>query len=185
MTRRFKEYTVEIVDNPGLSPGSADNNLIGYYRVYSDDTEYQPTSKHGIRITKEGQSVSSAIICGTGGATGMLDNSFLITAGDVLICCSDTVFSFKLPELTLNWRRQLDAATCFAIYPFEDDFIVHGELEIKRIDGEGNVKWNFSAKDIFVTQDGKEAVKLIRDTIEVTDWDGHKYILNGEGQVNK
>jgi hypothetical protein len=184
MTTRFKEYTVDIIDDPTFNPGSADN-LIGYETVYFDNTEYQPTSKHGIRVTKEGQSIGSAIICETGGATGIHDNSFLITADDLLICCCSTVYSFKLPLLTLNWKKELDPATCFAIYPFKDDFIIHGELEIKRINRAGNVKWDFSAKDIFVTQDGKEAVRLIGDRIEVTDWDGDKYILNVDGQVTK
>jgi hypothetical protein len=85
----------------------------------------------------------------------------------------------------LNWKRKLDPATCFAIYPYKDDFVIHGELEIKRIDREGDVKWDFSGKDIFVTQDDKEAVKLIGNRIEVTDWDGDTYILTGDGQVTK
>jgi hypothetical protein len=104
MTTKFKEYTVDITDDPSFSPGSTDN-LVCYDRVYFDDTEYQPTSKHGIRVTKKGQSISSAVICGTGGATGIHDNSFLITADDLLVCYCDIVYSFKLPQLTLNWKR--------------------------------------------------------------------------------
>jgi hypothetical protein len=184
MTTRFKEYTVEVVDDPGFTPGSVDNSF-NYDKAYFDHPEYQATSKHGIKVTKDGQHITSAIICQTGGATGIHDNSFLITADYLLICCCDTVYSFKLPWLTLNWKKKFDAATCFAIYPFKDDFIIHGELEIKRVDMDGNVKWEFSAKDIFVTQDGKEAVKLIGDRIEVTDWDGDTYILNGDGQVTR
>lgn len=184
MKTRFKEYSVEVFDDPTFSSRSADN-LVSYDRVYIDHTEYQSTSKHGIRVTKEGQSISSAIICGTGGATGINDNSFLITDDDLLICCCDTVYSFTLPQLTLNWKRELDPATCFGIYPFKDDFIIHGELEIRRIDRAGNVKWDFSAKDIFVTQDGKEALKFTGDKIEVTDWDGDTYVLSENGQVTK
>jgi hypothetical protein len=183
MTTSFKEYTVDIVDDAGYSLASTDN-LYTYDRVYSEDTEY-PTSKHGIRITKDGQTVASVIICESGGKTGIHDNSFVIT-GDVLyVCCSNAVYAFRLPELTLNWKKKLDAATCFAIYPFKDDFIIHGELEVKRIDKEGKIKWNFSAKDIFVTQDDGEAVKFIGDNIELTDWDGDRYLLNEDGRLSK
>lgn len=183
MMTSFKEYTVEIVDDAGYSLGSTDNSYT-YNRVYSENSEY-PKSKHGIRITKDSQTVASAIICESGGATGVHDNSFVIT-GDVLyICCSNAVYSFKLPALTLTWKKKLDAATCFAIYPFKDDFIIHGELEVKRIDKEGKIKWEFSANDIFVTQDGGEAVKFVGDKIELTDWNGDRYLLNEDGRLSK
>jgi hypothetical protein len=181
MKTSFKEYTVEIVDEPTFVVGSADN-LFKYDKVFFEDSEFQPTSKHGIKISRVGQIISSAIICETGGATEIHDNSFLIKDDKLLICCSDTVYSFKLPSLTLNWKKELDQATCFSVYPFKDDFIVHGELEIKRIDKNGQVKWSFSAKDIFVTQDGSESIKLTTDKIELTDWDGDKYTLNEHGQ---
>ena len=181
MRTSFKEYTVDIVDEPNFNVGSTDNSF-KYDNVYFDDTEFQPTSKHGIKISIGGQIISSAIICGTGGATGIHDNSFLIKNDNLLICCCDTVYSFNLPILTLNWKKELDQATCFAIYQFKDDFIIHGELEIKRIDKNGQVKWNFSTKDIFVTPDGSESIKLTDDKIELTDWDGDKYILNEHGQ---
>jgi hypothetical protein len=184
MTTRFNGYTVDIFDDPTFRPGSTDNS-IKYDNVYYDDTEFQPTSKHGIKITKGGQRITSAIICETGGATGIHDNSFIVVGDNLLICCCDTVYSFKLPELLLNWKKEFDPATCFSIYLFRDDLIIHGELEIKRVDIDGNVKWNFSAKNIFVTQDGTDAMKLIGDRIEITDWDGDTYILNGDGQVTE
>lgn len=184
MTAIFKEYTVDIIDDPTFRPGSADNSF-KYDTVYCDDNEFQPTSKHGIKITKDGQSITSAIICETGGVSGIHDNSFVLTDNNLLICCCDTVYSFKLPGLTLIWKKEFDLATCLSIYPFKDDFIIHGELQIKRIDMEGNVKWDFSANDIFVTKDGSEAIKLFGDRIEVTDWNGDTYALNEDGQLTR
>ena len=184
MTTSFKEYTIDIVDDANYTLGSADNSHT-YDRVYFEETEYRPTSKHGIRITRDGQSVASAIICENGGATGIHDNSFIITGDVLLICCSDAVYSFKLPTLGLNWRKKLDAVTCFGIYPFKGDYIIHGELEIKRIDLHGNIKWDFSAKDIFVTRDSSEAIRFNGNTIELTDWDGDQYVLNENGRLTK
>ena len=127
MTTSFKEYTIDIVDDANYTLGSADNSHT-YDRVYFEKTEYRPTSKHGIRITRDGQSVASAIICENGGATGIHDNSFIITGDVLLICCSDAVYSFKLPTLELNWKKKLDAVTCFGIYPFKGDYIFHGPV---------------------------------------------------------
>jgi hypothetical protein len=182
MIIKFKEYRVYIADEPGFRPGSADNPF-KYERVYYDDGKYQPTSKHGIKVTRDGRSITSAIICETGGATGIHDNAFMVSGDNLVICCSDTVYSLKLPELTINWKKEFDSATCYSVYPFKDDFIIHGELEIKRVDMNGNVKWNFSAGDIFATQDGTEAMKIVGDRIEITDWNGNKYTLNGDGKA--
>lgn len=38
----------------------------------------------------------------------------------------------------------LDPATCLAIHRFADDFIIHGKLEITKIDLTGTIEWNFS-----------------------------------------
>lgn len=184
MTTRFKEYTVDIIDDTSFNFGSTDNSF-NYDEVYFDDVQYQPTSKHGIKITKSGQTISSAIVCEVGGATGIHEKSFIVRGNDLLICCCDTVYSFGLPELSLNWKKEFDPATCFGIYSFKDDFIIHGELEIRRIDADGNTKWRFSAKDIFVTQDGTESIQLTDDGIEVIDWDGDKYLLDEHGQLTK
>jgi hypothetical protein len=178
----FEQYTVNLVDDPSFKPGSADN-LFNYDNIYYDEKQFQPTSKHGIRVTRSEQSFASAIICETGGGTTIHENSFILKNDNLLICCCAKVYSFKLPELTLNWKKRFDTATCFAIHPFKKDFIIHGELEIKRIDIEGNVKWDFSARDIFVTQDGTEAMRLFEDRIELTDWEGDKYVLDEYGKV--
>jgi hypothetical protein len=177
----FSEYQIDILDEPAISLDSTDS-LFTYDKIYFDRTAHSPTSKYGIRVSKDGQYISSALICETGGSTGVYDNSFIIAGKVLLICCCNSVYSFKLPELRLSWKKKFDSATCFAIYPFKDDFIIHGELAISRIDPDGNVKWNFFGKDIFVTQDGTNAIILTEDRIEVTDWTDNKYILNDNGQ---
>jgi hypothetical protein len=181
MTTQFKNYTVDIIDESNFSLESTDNAL-AYDKVYFDEGEYQATSKHGIKVSKEGMHVSSAIICEVGGATGIYDNSFVIKDDSLLICCCDTIYSFKLPELALNWKKEFDMATCFSIYLFRDDFIIHGETQITRIDYNGNKKWDFTARDIFVTPDGKESIKIKVDEIYLRDWQGYEYLLNENGK---
>jgi hypothetical protein len=52
----------------------------------------------------------------------------------LLICCSDSIFCLSIPDLTLLWRTRADEATCFEILKYQDSYIVHGELEILRLD---------------------------------------------------
>lgn len=181
MTTNYNEFTVDIINDSTFNRASTDN-VFTYDKIYIDGNE-QPTSKHGIRVFKDGQVISSAIVCGAGGTTGIFRNSFVVTGNILLVCCGHNLFSLKLPELTLNWKKQFDLITCFAIYPYKGDFIVHGELEVNRIDLNGNVKWSFSALDIFVTQDGNEAIKFMDDNIELRDWENNKYMINEHGKL--
>lgn len=182
MTAVYRDYTIKIQDEPNYAFDSVDNP-ISYESVYFDESDYQPTSKHGISISRDGQHLASALICGIGGATGVSDTSFIVKDDNLLICCCNLVYSFALPTLRLDWKKQFDLATCFALDPFQDDLIVHGELQISRIDTNGEVKWVFSGKDIFVTDDGMDSVNILGNRIKATDWQGTTYVLNEVGQI--
>jgi len=68
-----------------------------------------------------------------------------------------------------------------------NDFIIHGELEITRINKNGNIIWQNSGSDIFVTLDGDNDLKIIENNIYVESWDGRKYKFdyNGNDEYNK
>ncbi len=169
----YKDYTIDIIDDSNYTLNSSDN-IVSYDTEYFDgitntDRVYA-TSKHGIRINRNGEELASAIICEIGGATTIHDKS------------ADKVYSLSIPALEIKWKRRLDPTTCFAIYPFKGDFVIHGELQVTRIDIDGHEKWNFGARDIFVTLDGKDSFKLLNDKIKLRDWEGYEYILNEHGK---
>ena len=185
MRVRYKDFTIDIIDDSNYTLNSSDN-IVSYDFEYFDGEMHMdrvyPTSKHGIRITKDGVELTSAIICEIGGYTTIHDNSFVITNDAILICCCDKVYSLSVPGLQINWKKRLDPETCFAIHPFQDDFIIHGELQITRINRDGNEKWNFGARDIWVTPDGKKSMELTDNKIKLTDWEGYVYELDSNGQ---
>lgn len=185
MRVRYKEYTVDIADDPNYTLNSADNIVsysIEYFDGMANADRFYPASKHGIRLVKDGEELASAIICEIGGTTTIHDKSAIITNDSILICCSHKVYSLSIPDLKLNWEKRFDPATCFAIYPFMGDFVIHGELQITRIDKDGNEKWNFTARDIWVTPDGKESIELKGNKIKLKDWEGYEYELDSDGQ---
>lgn len=182
MIGTFQDYLIELVDELDFTLNSTDNRFV-YSNIYFDENQNKPASKHGIKVTKDGQTVTSALICEAGSPSGIHENSFLIKGDSLFLCCSNEVYSFELPDLTLNWKKELDPATCFSIYPFKDDLIIHGEMEVKRIDLLGNVKWGFSGADIFVTPDGKSSVIFMGDRIKLIDWEGNHYILSEHGSL--
>ena len=184
MIIKYKNSVIEITNESDL--GSAEFGQ-KYNKQYPADLghklEYQPSSKHGIRITENGIEKCSALLLESGGATGISENSFLIKNDQIYICCSDQIYSLNLTDLSANWRNQYDVATCFGIYEFDEDFIVHGEIQVSRIDKNGETKWNFSARDIFVNPDGKTEFKIIENRIELIDREGYKYELNADGKL--
>ena len=186
ITEKYKNLEIEIIDEDNFDLNSVDNKRF-YGRIYSTDSvlEYNPTTKHGIRIMQNGIEKQSALLLGFSGATGIYKNSYLIKKEKLFICCSNEIYSLNLKDLSLNWKNEFDIATCFGIYEFGEDFIIHGELEINRINQYGNIKWTFGAKDIFVNPDGKTEIKINENRIELIDWEGTFYELNENGKLVK
>lgn len=184
MITKYKNFTVSIAEDSNYALNSADNThcyAVEYFDGKENAGRYYPTVKYGIRIFEECQELSSAIICEFGSATTIHENSFLIHTDLLLICCSDKVYSFKLPYLKFNWKRRLDPATYFGIYLFNENYVIHGELFTTRIDKDGEIIWKFGARDIFVTQDGTEGIEIFHYWIKVKDWEGNEYILDEDG----
>jgi hypothetical protein len=186
MKIQYKDYTIEIINDTCYTLNSTDNTRHydkEYFKGKMNEDRFYPTSKHGIRISQNGKEISSAIICEVGGATGIHDKSFAFTDDSILVCCCDKIYCLQLPRLSLNWRKRFDAATCFGIYDFDGDFLIHGELSVTRIDKDGNEKWNFIGRDILVTNDNTSAFEIYGDKIKLKDWEGYKYMLDKNGLV--
>ncbi|WCT12423.1 hypothetical protein [Mucilaginibacter jinjuensis] len=177
------QYEIEVINDENYVLNSKDN-LNHYQHILHDPADvYQPSAKHGIRVKENGVETSSVIICASGGATGIFENSYLIKNGVIFICCTDHVYALQIPSLDLIWKNNLDWATCFCIYEFGDDLIVHGELVISRVTTDGIIKWQFSGRDIFVTPNNKTVpFKIVGNEIILTDWQDYQYRLNAEGQ---
>jgi hypothetical protein len=100
------------------------------------------------------------------------------------VCCGNNIFCLTIPGLDLLWTTKADPAVCFEIYKFEDSYIVHGELEISRLNEDGKVIWKFSGPDIFTTPTGQENFKLESGVIEAISWDGTRSRLDaGTGKI--
>lgn len=186
MKIEYKEYEIEMLD---LEEYSAKNKVdIRKYKFkYSRDLENQEktcsSSKHGIRVKNEisGNEISSAIICGHGGKTTIHPKCYLIENDKIWICVGDKIYCLRLPNLEIEWFKKFDCATNFSINSFKGDFIIHGELEIMRINHEGKVIWRFGGKDIFVTRKGEESFQIEGSIIKAKDWSGNKYIIEENG----
>ncbi|MCU4164186.1 hypothetical protein [Carboxylicivirga caseinilyticus] len=181
--QQYKDLTIEVLDEPTYKFGSTDNSFHYSKHFFGNGATDYPTSKHGIKIYQDDQIIDSCIIIGSGGATYIHQNSLLFDKDQLLLCCCDTIFCLTLPDLRLKWKTQSDQATCFQIFRQQDDYIVHGEFQVTKLDKEGNKKWEFGGADIFVSTDNEEEFKIESDGILLTDFGKTKYKIDFDGKL--
>ena len=83
----------------------------------------------------------------------------------------------------MKWKTQADEATCFQIFKHQDDYIVHGELQVTKLNKDGQVMWEFSGADIFVSIDDECEFKIESDGILLTDFAKTKYKIDFDGKL--
>ncbi|MCP2029481.1 outer membrane protein assembly factor BamB [Flavobacterium sp. HSC-32F16] len=182
----YKNFEVEVLDDPNYTLASTDN-LRKYQKVFYDEKHSEDrfdfTIKHAIIIKENETEISSALICEFGGATGISDNSFFIEDYKIWILVCNKIYCLEIPSLNLIWQKELDSFTNFRMYKLENDFIIHGELEIFRITKEGDVIWSFGGRDIWINAQGKNEFVIENNTIRLFDFESNEYVLDFYGNV--
>jgi len=172
---------VELFNDPSYRPGT--DNKSAYALCHFTDGYQNPYgTPHGIRLFNGDLEVNSCLLIGSGGTT-VHPTSAILDGNSLLVCCGDSVFSLELPSLRLRWQTQVDLATCFQIYSIEEEYIVHGEVKISRLNRQGDIVWSFSGCDIFVSLDSETTFVLHDDYIALVDWEKNKYDLDFNGRV--
>lgn len=179
----YKDLIIEVTNESTYKFSSTDNNFNYLNHYFSDRVNECSTSKLGIKIYQDDQLIDSCLIIGSGGATGIHQNSSLLDKDQLIICCCDTIFCLTLPDVELKWKTQADRATCFQIFKHQDDYIIHGELQVAKLDRDGKIKWEFSGADIFVSIDNEGEFKIEDDGILLTDFAKTKYKIDFDGKL--
>src|SRR5690606_21380218 len=156
-----------------------------YDFIHFEASEYILPSVCGIKIYEEENVIKSAIIGSIGGGTSATQNSTIVESDKIVICCGNSVFCLLIPSLELTWKISADDATCFQIFKVNDFYIVHGELQITKIDIDGNILWQRSGEDIFTTKNGKDDFQITDEFIVVKDWNNKTYKFDFMGNLIK
>ncbi len=109
--------------------------------------------------------------------------SIALKNDNLILSIGFTLISIDITNLSVNWKIRPDIAEIFEFYDFENDLLLRGEIGIHRIDLNGNIKWTFSARDIWVNMDGKEEVKIEDNGIRLMDFESNEYFINFDGQL--
>lgn len=186
MKVNYKNFEIEIADDPTYTLKSVDNLRI-YDKIYTEienqDDRYNPSCRHAIIIKRFGEEISTAIICEIGGSTGISKNSFIIEDDKIWLCACNKIYCLEIPSLELKWKKEVDYFTNFSIYKVEEDFIIHGELEIYRISKEGEIIWSYGGRDIWVNTEDKPEFTIENNFIRLFDFESNEYIINFDGET--
>jgi hypothetical protein len=180
MNYTVNKYQIHLYEDQTFTEGSIDN--INHYNfVYFEKFLYRSTSIYGIKVFQDNALIKSAAVGAIGGATSIHETSAIIEDDRLILCCSDTIFCLSIPDLTLLWRTQADTATCFEIYKYQDSYIVHGELEISRLNRDGKILWQQGGADIFTTINGEQDFELTEHFIIAKDFENRVYKFDYDG----
>ena len=179
---RYNDLIIEVLDEPTYTLSST-NNFSYSKQYFGVDAKKYPTSAHGIKIYNADQIIDSCIVIASGGATGIHSTASLLDNDHLLLCCSDTVFCLILQDLELKWKVQADQGTCFQIFKQHDDYITHGEVQVTKLDKDGNIKWEFGGGSLLVSIDNDEEFKIESDGIIITDFSNTKYKIDFNGKL--
>lgn len=180
MQVKWVDFTIDLFKDVHYDPLSVDN-VIRYDHYYTLEDQRYRLLQRGIRIIdEEKQVVQQVCIAASGGDTGIDEHSYALFEERLAVCCGDSIFCLAIPNLTLLWQMKADAITCFSVFAYGSDLIIHGELSISRLTKEGAIAWQFSARDIFVSLTSIINFRIEERTIYVIDWDGILYEVDAE-----
>jgi hypothetical protein len=175
-------FEIEVFDENTSSIESSDKRYDIEYAV-EDYPKYQSSSKHVIRVLKEGKIIKSAILIGTAGATIIDENSTILDEDNLVVGVSNYLFCLKIPDLGLKWKVEVDTACCLEVFKINDGYIVHGELAISKVSKGGRIEWRAGGKDIFVTVDGSDSFEVKKEYIYAKDFEDNTYKIDFNGKV--
>lgn len=175
----FDNYEIEIfVEHYRGSPIDCPKKYDDFFNYDEDGC----INAVGVAIYKGDEQLKAVLACAGGGSTGVTDKTVIFEEDRLLFCCGDSVFCLSIPEMSLVWNVKCGPATCFELFAFENDYIIHGELEISRLNHDGKVVWRQSGADIFTTPEGGDLV-IAANYILATDWNYNIYKFDFDGNL--
>ncbi len=177
---KIGKYIIEIFTDETYEVDSAENINEYDFEYLEADNKYNSTFI-GIKLYENEELKKSILIGSEGGNTGINENSKIIEENRILICCADKIFCLSFPELNILWKTKADEMTCFEIFKKDNFYIVHGELEISKLDENGKILWQKGGADIFTTISGKNDFELKEKYIIATDWENRIYKFDYDG----
>ena len=163
-----------MIDESAYGQNPMDNARVYRSELCRPDAD-ESCCAHGVIAGDIISPETSTIILGTGGATGVHENSIAHTENICFIAAGDAVFALEVPSLKMLWCKKVDLSSCFGVFWVEKEhcLISWGEVFVCRFSMDGDKVWETSGADIFT-----QGFELVGNTIEMIDFNNDRYRIN-------
>jgi len=178
MTIFNKTYKIKIYrdDELGMGslPGLQYDRIYNPYNIDTNDIDYFSVLSVDIDSEKNSKIAFIGILFSTGKDIAILKNDKLF------VLFFSMIIEIDLHTLDI-FTHDIAEYQCFSIYEFDSGYIIHGEMEIVKLNKNLEVEWSEMGADIFVNPDRDDVFRIENDMIHVIDWDGRKYVFDKDG----
>ena len=174
-------YDICIEEDNTYTINSADNKKYDYTYNPNDLTNNSFVKIFSLTINSNIQEIRVAII---GDFYSSSEDCAILVDNNLTILQNDTILRIDASTGQLVCFKNIDTlGVNFSIYQVESGYIIYGEIEIIMLDFDFEVKWKFSARDIFVTLDNTKAFELCNDRIKLLDFEKNYYEIDFNGKL--
>lgn len=114
---------------------------------------------------------------------GIYECCTVLNGEKLIIAKFNTVYEINLVCGEACHKHISDLAGAIGLYKVEDGYIIHGEMQIVKLDFELNIVWSFYGADIFASVQGRDSFILSKDKIELIDFENNHYVINLTGEL--
>ena len=178
MILKNNQFNVEI-KQIDMSTNTEKFDYIYDFENHKNEELYTVLAIKSITEDRETQIALFCDFCGDYECCTVLNNEKLIIAK------FNTIYEINLLRSEARYKQFTDLAGAIGLYKLDDGYIIHGEMEILKLDFELNIIWQFCGADIFVSPQGEKSFKLLEDKVELVDFENNRYTINLNGELIK
>ncbi len=174
------KYNIQFNSAPNYNKNSSDNLNYDEVIIVEEDEDFCRTKVVEISDGIKTRRIAMVVPYYT-------PEDFAVKADNRVFLMLNEILCYFDPEKgEIVEKKEIPMEPMYGAYAFENDFILHGELTIFRVDRNLEIKWKFSAKDIFVRCGSDEPAFIMKeDRICLYDFEENYYEIDYDGKVIK
>jgi hypothetical protein len=157
--------------------------LSGYRHIVFNEPESTEINAYGIEVIKSKTLLYSAIVGNVYCIGEIKKHASLTINNQLIICCGNSVYCLRLPDLVSLWTKTIDGSECIGIYHFENDFILQGDNCVIRLNIHGKVIWKrYASEDFFSSVENSSEFRIRKHYIQIKNWGEKNYYFKPNGR---
>lgn len=116
------------------------------------------------------------------GYFALLERATLIDGNLLIFCTFSELVAIDLKQNRIIKTIDFKSSQIFEIVKFKSGYIIHGEEDMRFVNGDFDIVWECGCADIFVNSRAEKDFEVFDDYVTVIDWYGYKHYYNENGE---